>query len=218
MEKLVLNIEQITVIAENKTLFKDFSLSLKSGEIKGLYAPTGSGKSTLLNIAAGFSFEKEINFQGNINRIENCNTGYVFQNPVLLENQTVEKNILVSMNAAKKQDKNISLLCSKILEKMDLADKAKTPVKKLSGGEKQRVCIARSIAEKKDLLLLDEPFSNQDAAHTQKIMEIIKNYVVENHTAVLFVSHNLEQIKQLCSSYITVEQFVNVKTEFVKNE
>lgn len=204
MEKVILEINNLTAKLPERFLFKALNLKVREKQILGIFAPTGTGKSTLLKIIADFFQESDIQIEGNIERSTDMKIGMVFQSPVLLENQTSKKNILLSLNKEKKQGKNINIITNEILEKTDLKDKENIVAKKLSGGEKQRLCIARCLAGNNNLLLLDEPFSSQDENHIIQLIKLIKQKVNETNSAAIFVSHDINQIKTLCTDYITL--------------
>ena len=133
-----------------KTLFQDFSLDIQEGEILCILGPSGSGKTTLLNMLCGLC-----DFLGCTENIPD-KSSYIFQEPRLLPNLTVEENLRYI--GGKKEE------IDEILDKIHLQEKKDSRPKQLSGGEKQRVSIARAFLYDAPLLLMDEPFSSLDTA------------------------------------------------------
>lgn len=152
------------------------------GEITGFFGPTGSGKTTRLNqIAAEFS--------------EKYRISYVFQDSRLLPELSAKKNIFLPLENAldKKMAEEIAEHWIKIF---DLELQKNQKAKSLSGGEAQRVNLARAFAWNGDVFLFDEPFSSQDENHKKIIMENIKELSQQKKTIVL-VSHNRQDLVDL---------------------
>lgn len=222
MEKLknmdILRIEDLSIVLkqDNKNLFKNFNLSVSEGEIIGIFAQTGSGKSTLLNVISGINLsdnfivqgkiEVNQNNQNNQNNDNNEKTGisYVFQDNRLLKNLSVIENINLVLKKSEKESKN---KIETLLEKLWLEEKINEKVKNLSGGEKQRVSIARAFAYPSKLLLMDEPFSSQDEGKKSQLIEITKNIIEKEKRCAIIVSHNKKELEQICTSIIEQNMF-----------
>lgn len=152
------------------------------GEITGFFGPTGSGKTTRLNqIAAEFS--------------EKYRISYVFQDSRLLPELSAKKNIFLPLENAldKKMAEEIAEHWIKIF---DLELQKNQKAKALSGGEAQRLNLARAFAWNGDVFLFDEPFSSQDENHKKIIMENIRELSLQKKTIVL-VSHNRQDLVDL---------------------
>lgn len=185
---------------ENNIALKGVSIEIKAGEFLSVVGESGSGKSTFLNIL-GLIDEKDsgtIIVNGkNIDELNNKQAaifrnkeiGYVFQNFYLEPEYTVYKNVeipLLIAGCAKSKRKEI---VTKILEKVEMGHKINQIAKNLSGGEKQRVCIARALVNNPQIILADEPCGNLDSKNTQIILQILKQLKKEGKTVVM-VTHS----------------------------
>lgn len=164
------------------TVYENFSLSLEEGKIACILGASGCGKTTLLNMLAGL-----VPFSGTIEPMQPCS--YIFQQPRLVPNLTVEGNLrLVCRDAARIRD---------MLGRVGLADKAKAYPVELSGGQAQRVSIARAFLHPSSLLLMDEPFSSLDTALKIRLMRLFAEIWREERRTVLFVTHDVEEAYML---------------------
>ncbi|MDD7611001.1 MAG: ATP-binding cassette domain-containing protein [Spirochaetales bacterium] len=192
MQKII-EINNLNITYGNKKLFENYSLQINQGETLGIYAPTGKGKTTLLNYIAQ-------------NYYKIIKISYAYQDNRLLLNKTVLQNINFIIPKDKQKNKIIKDTNNKIellLQDLELQNKKNTPCKFLSGGEQQRVNLARAFAFEPDLLLLDEPFSAQDIEHKKQICSIIKNQIIEKNKTMILVSHSQDELKNLCKKIIT---------------
>jgi len=164
----------------------EYNFNLLQNELLGICGITGSGKTTLLNKIYEHLHSK-------------MDISYCFQESRLLENLSVEKNLsLVSSNV------------EQWIDLLDLNDVRNKKCGKISGGEAQRVNLARAFAWNGQLFLLDEPFSSQDQNHTETIEQLIKKVNLTGRTIVL-VSHNKEILQRLCHRVIELPFEVNLK-------
>lgn len=192
MQKII-EINNLNITFGNKKLFENYSLQINQGETLGIYAPTGKGKTTLLNHIAQ-------------NYYKIIKISYAYQDNRLLLNKTVLQNINFIIPKDKQKNKIIKDTNNKIellLQDLELQNKKNTPCKFLSGGEQQRVNLARAFAFEPELLLLDEPFSAQDIEHKKQICSIIKNQIIEKNKTMILVSHSQDELKNLCKKIIT---------------
>ncbi len=192
MQKII-EINNLNITYGNKKLFENYSLQINQGETLGIYAPTGKGKTTLLNYIAQ-------------NYYKIIKISYAYQDNRLLLNKTVLQNINFIIPKDKQKNKIIKDTNNKIellLQDLELQNKKNTPCKFLSGGEQQRVNLARAFAFEPELLLLDEPFSAQDIEHKKQICSIIKNQIIEKNKTMILVSHSQDELKNLCKKIIT---------------
>ncbi|WP_035379123.1 ABC transporter ATP-binding protein [Fervidicella metallireducens] len=184
-------------IAENYFwALKNINLDINKGEIATFLGPSGSGKSTLLNIIGGIEKADEGTLYVGDSKITDFNdkeltkyrrdnVGFVFQFYNLIPNLTVEENVEVATNISKNP-----LDVKKVLEAVDMLDKKNKFPSELSGGEQQRVSIARAIAKNPELLLCDEPTGALDFTTSKEILKLIERINKEFNTTVLIVTHN----------------------------
>lgn len=193
-----------TYTSNNKTthVLKNINLEISSGEFIAVMGPSGCGKSTLLHAIAGFiEIDSGKVMLNNIPIHEQSETkrallrrqhiGFVFQFFNLVDNLTVIENISLPLILQGEpwplaQDK-----CCALLKKLKMDDKAKMLPNLLSGGEQQRVAIARSLINSPTILLADEPTGNLDSKTSREVLELLKAYNLQGQTTVM-VTHNPE--------------------------
>ena len=176
------------------------SYKFKKGKIYSLMGPSGSGKSTLLNLislidrpsSGSIYLEKEqINFdESNKNDILRANKiGIIYQQDNLLPDFTALENIYLASLAAE-NDKNISIIKAKtILRKVGLTNRADHYPSQLSGGEKQRISIARAVVNNPQVILADEPTGSLDLQTAKEIFGLLKNQI-NKERLIIFATHN----------------------------
>ncbi|RAV13802.1 ABC transporter ATP-binding protein [Paenibacillus contaminans] len=198
----------------NLDVLKSIDLSISSGEFLSIMGPSGSGKSTLLNIL-GLLDEPtsgQYLFEGtdvrklsgrSLAQFRNSKIGFVFQSFMLIPRLSVRENIEVPMLYTRCGLKERKRRAEKALEQVGLIHKAKEPVINLSGGQKQKVAIARSIINEPDLLLADEPSGNLDAASKEDILRIFESLNQMGKTIVM-VTHDPE-VAQIGKRILTLK-------------
>lgn len=170
----------------DKSIFDKFSLELPDGKVSVILGESGVGKSTLLSVAASLT-----DYEGKTEGFEK--TSFVFQQPRLIEQLSVYENIefaLSSVDMGKEERKRV---IESALEKARILPLADRICSSLSGGEKQRVSLARAIAFPSDVLLTDEPFNSLDIRLKSEIISDLKNVVSEQKRTVLFVTHSVDE-------------------------
>ncbi len=170
----------------NKSIFDKFSLDLPDGKVSVILGESGVGKSTLLSVAASLT-----DYEGKTEGFEK--TSFVFQQPRLIEQLSVYENIefaLSSVDIGKQEKKRV---IESALEKARILHLAGRICSSLSGGEKQRVSLARALAFPSDVLLTDEPFNSLDIRLKSEIISDLKNVVSEQKRTVLFVTHSVDE-------------------------
>ncbi len=185
----MINISNLTFSYDDKNIFSDFSLEIKSGEKIWLSGPSGCGKTTLIKLILGLLKPQkgEINTSG-------TTTSVVFQENRLLPFYTVMQNIeLVGGNAKK---------AKKILESLDIADTENLYPASLSGGMKRRAAIARALAIEFDTLVLDEPFNGIDEKNLQSATECIKKFTADK--TIILITHNPEEARLLNAKKVEI--------------
>ena len=180
----------------------DVSLSVNRGEIVFLIGKSGAGKSTLLRLLS--RMEKQTKGVVEVNSYElskisrsklqklRRNVGFAFQDFKLLPDKTVAQNIAIAMEVSYTRSSIIRMRTKKLLNRLGLADKYDTPVCELSGGEQQRVSIARAVSNNPELILADEPTGNLDSETSQLVMNLLKQY--NDRGATLIIATHDESI------------------------
>jgi len=183
-------------------------LSFDKGRITSVIGPSGSGKSTLLYILNGLDTASEgfIEFDGRIiDKKPDINDrrlmSMVLQKPVVF-NTTVFENIAYSLKLRKAAKKEIAERVSSIAELIGLQDKLSQRASTLSGGEAQRLALARAIIFRPKVLLLDEPTANLDPANVAMIEKLIMHAKTEYGTSIIIVTHNMFQAKRISDSVV----------------
>jgi len=181
---------------------------ISSGSMCGIIGSNGSGKSTLMNIIGGLLDA----IGGEVSYYESGNTELplrrmtmVFQKPYMLS-VTVEKNIAYPLKLRGWKDKDIALRTAELMEELGLTDLRRQKGWNLSGGETQKVALARALSFRPELLLLDEPTASVDPSTTADIEKILKKINEEEKTTVLIISHNLAQVKRLCKEVLFLDK------------
>ena len=174
--EFILQIKDLSVSQEEKKLFSDFSLELKSNQIIGIKGPSGKGKTTLLNcIADVLPKDNTFVITGSIQKKSNIKISYVFQEHRLIPFISVLKNVMLPLEKIMPKDEAEQIAIN-YLKEFELLYKKDNFPNELSGGEKQRVSLARAFAYPSDLLLMDEPFQSQDLEKKQKLIMMTKKY------------------------------------------
>ncbi|GIN37328.1 MULTISPECIES: ABC transporter ATP-binding protein [Heyndrickxia] len=188
-------------------ILKGIDLTLKEGEITALVGPSGSGKSTLLTIAAGLQpatdgkvmlgMKNMISMNSEqIRKIRANKFGFVFQFAHLVPFLTVEEQLLlmldVSESKLKKHEQKIEI--NKMLKMVEMDHRRDAYPSSLSGGEKQRVAIARGIIHKPKILFADEPTASLDSKRSKDVMSLIRHLARTLNIATLLVTHDEEML------------------------
>lgn len=194
----MIELKQIHKQFHDKKILEDFHLKIETGDFIAIVGESGSGKTTLLNIVG--LLEKadagEIVIDGQINPNakqtlllqRNC-FGYLFQNYALIENETVETNLKIALKYQKQVNKKEQI--QQALKEVSLPGYEKKKIFELSGGEQQRIALARVILKKSDYIFADEPTGNLDKKNRDQVFDILKKMNDEGKT-ILFVTHDLE--------------------------
>jgi len=189
---------------DENVLFNQLNFKISKGEFVCFSGVSGSGKTTLLNIIGLLeSFDEgKLLFDGKTistykEKLEfyRYQVGFIFQNFVLIENKTVRENLEI---VNKKYRTSYSI--ENVLEKVNLLDKIESKVYTLSGGEQQRIALARLFYKKSSIVLADEPTGSLDYRNAMKVMDILKELNNEGRTVIL-VTHD-EETKQMANRII----------------
>ncbi|MCK4936367.1 MAG: ABC transporter ATP-binding protein [Elusimicrobiales bacterium] len=181
-------------------ILKNVNLDIKDGEIFALLGPNGAGKTTLLNTISGLSpYYGNIFFNGSsINDLpaEKRGAGYLFQEICLFPHMTVLENTAYPLKT--KMDKTIANeKATEILKSMNLLKFANLYPGRLSGGEKQKIAIARALSAKPRILLLDEPFKSIDINTAAHLREELKNLLKKLKVTAIYVTHSFSHAEEM---------------------
>jgi ABC-type sugar transport system ATPase subunit len=214
-------------------ILRGMDLKIHAGELFVCLGPTGAGKTTLLNVVSGLiPYEGEVFFNGksmNHTSPRDRKIGYVFQTLSLFPHLNVRANIAYGLRAQKWTAARMEKRIDEILEMMDLYPLANRYPGNLSGGEKQKVALARAIAPFPQVLLLDEPFQNIDLRSTKMIRLECKRLQRELGITTLFVTHQLSEAEEMADRLAVLnrgkleqigtpkEVLSNPKNEFVSH-
>ena len=160
-----------------KKIFENLALEFADGEVVCVLGASGVGKTTLLRILAGLT-----NYEGEVDGLP-ARVGYAFQEPRLLPHLTVEQNLVYA--GARNFER--------VLETTELSAHRRKYPRELSGGEKQRLALARAFAADAPLLLLDEPFSSLDTALKIRLWGVFARLWEEKKPTAVVVTHDLEE-------------------------
>lgn len=181
-----------------------------------LFGPSGAGKSTLLDCIAGLatpdegriSLGDEVFFDSGAKRIslppQNRRVAYVFQSLALFPHLSVEKNIAYGLADIPADDRHTRI--DQILSAFHIEPLRQRKPAQLSGGEQQRLALARSLVTQPHLLLLDEPLSGLDAGLRRKILDDLRNWNAANNIPILYVTHNRDEVDAIGERVVTLAQ------------
>lgn len=203
MKKPILKIENVSYryadAKDDVYALKDVNYEFELGKIYAIQGRSGSGKTTLLSLITGL--EKcsigKITYDGkdingmNLDRYRNSEIGIVFQSYNLIPYMTAVENIILSMDTSGKNIKNKRKLAIDLMKSVGLGEElADRKVLRLSGGEQQRVAIARSLSYNPKMIIADEPTGNLDKVTEADIMNIFKQLAHENNKCIIIVTHS----------------------------
>lgn len=183
------------------TVLRNINFSIESGSTLAIVGPSGSGKTTLLGLCAGLDRSSsglvELNnirldslSEDQRAQVRNMHVGFIFQNFQLLATLTALENVMVPLEL--RREKNIKMKALDLLDKVGLADRGHHYPSQLSGGEQQRVSLARAFSNSPKILFADEPTGNLDAETSEKVVKLIFDLNRESNTTLVLVTHDLE--------------------------
>ncbi|WP_301421080.1 methionine ABC transporter ATP-binding protein [Mammaliicoccus lentus] len=205
-------LEHVSKKYKGKFAVENLSFSVASGSITGIVGKSGSGKTTLLKLLNFIEKptegkiifdEQEINkLSKKVIRKYKERIGMVFQHYNLLNNLNVYQNIALPLKIINAENED---RVKELIQFVGLEDKMNDYPSKLSGGEKQRVALARSLVRNPDILLCDEATSSLDENNTEEIIKMLKKINKEYSITIIFVTHELSVVKQLCEEVFVME-------------
>lgn len=190
--------ENLNKSYDGKTVLDIKQGVIKKGSRTAIIGPNGAGKSTFVKIIAGIEKADggEIMY-GDKLEFPQEDVTLVFQKPYLIST-TVEKNIAYPMKLRGYDEETIEKRIDELCEELNLTQFRKTKAWKLSGGETQKVALARALAFKPKLLILDEPTANIDPVTTAEIEQMLLRIGEKQETTIVLITHNLAQAKRTC--------------------
>lgn len=183
------------------TVLHDISFNIEEKQTFAIVGPSGSGKTTLLGLCAGLDHPDSGSIELCNTRLEdlsederailrNKKVGFVFQDFQLIPTLTALENVAVPLEL--RADKNAIKEASRLLEKVGLGDRLDHYPSQLSGGEQQRVAVARAFSNKPAILFADEPTGNLDEETGKKVIDLLMELNRESGTTLVIVTHDLE--------------------------
>ena len=201
----ILNIQNLSKTYQSAgrelTVLNNINFSVEAGSTMAIVGPSGSGKTTLLGLAAGLDRSTTGSVELNNIKLDQLNedqraairnqhVGFIFQSFQLLPTLTALENIMVPLEL--RREKNIKPRAVDLLNKVGLGNRGHHYPAQLSGGEQQRVSMARAFINKPQILFTDEPTGNLDAETSRGIIELIFNLNKEAGTTLIMVTHDLD--------------------------
>lgn len=207
-----LTINNLSYYLGRNEILKNINFNLHNGEILSIIGPSGSGKTTILRLLAGLLKPSEgeiilanrtISCKNNILPTGDRNIGLMFQEDVLFPHLTVYNNIAFGLHRLK--EKNKSDLINKYIKKFELTHRKNFYPENLSGGEKQRVSLARILITNPKILLMDEPFSSLDNKLRWNICNYTMSVLKEKKISVIFVTHDVKEALRVSDRVMVVK-------------
>lgn len=219
-KKIILSIQNASYrysdAAADDYAIKNISFDFEEGKIYAIRGRSGTGKTTLLSLITGLErcSEGSIIFDGkdlssiNLDKYRNSEIGIVFQSYNLLPFMTASENIILSMDASGIKETNKKTKALELMKSVGLKEEqSNRKVLRLSGGEQQRVAIARSLSYNPKMIVADEPTGNLDKQTENEILEIFKRLAHEEGKCVIIVSHS----ENVCKNVDVVYDLKKVK-------
>ena len=207
-----LTIKDLQVSYSGKIILQHFNLTLEKGEIIALIGENGSGKTTLLRALAGLE-KTEAGFIYLNGRYLNSpdqlsvptyrrKVGLVFQDFALFPHLNVHQNITIGLWKLPKKEREIAY--QDIIDLMYIADLSEKYPTTLSGGQQQKVALARTLITQPDLLLLDEPFSNLDLSYKTQLYIDLQSILKEKKITTILVTHDMEDARNVTDRVVII--------------
>ena len=204
---------------------QDVSMGAQAGEMTALVGPSGSGKTTILNLVGALDQPsagrvvvagQDLKALGRdaLAHFRNRTVGFVFQNFNLIPVLTTLENVLLPSQIGRSDEPEVVLMerACHLLDRVGLAAQMNQPVNRLSGGQMQRVSVARALMNQPKVILADEPTANLDHATSEKVLELLKALCVEEDAAVLVATHD-PAVLPYCSRIIRLRDGLIVESE-----
>ncbi|MEI8392684.1 MAG: ABC transporter ATP-binding protein [Actinomycetes bacterium] len=200
-----LSIRHLSFSYNKRELLNDFSLEVASGQTMAIVGPSGSGKSTLLRLTAGLlvASHGEILINGiNVSATPTHlrSVGLVFQDNQLFTHLNVFNNVAFGLKMAHQSRSAIAARCDELLNLVGLTEFSQQSVSTLSGGQAKRVALARALAPKPQVLLLDEPLTGLDDELHDRLATDLRQILQTSKTTALLVTHDLAEARTIADT------------------
>ena len=225
----MLEIKKISKSIKDKSILNEIDIKVNSGDIYGLLGPNGAGKTTTFYIIAGLiSCESgEINFLNQdisklpMHKRSKLGIKYLPQEPSIFQNLSVYENLLGLAEMSFDNRKDIKNFINKSIDEFNLSEICNLKGRQLSGGQRRKVEIARTLAAEPKIILLDEPFAGIDPIAIEDIKNVLKK-LSNNNIGILITDHNVRETLEICdqAAIINNGQIIaqGVKEELINNE
>jgi len=225
----MLEVKQISKSIKDKKILTQINLKVDEGEIYGLLGPNGAGKTTTFYIIAGlvksekgkiYLLDKDIS---NLPMHKRSKLGikYLPQEPSVFQGLTVYENLIGLAELSFKNKKDIKEFIEISIEEFGLSEILNLKGRQLSGGQRRKVEIARTLAAKPKLILMDEPFAGIDPIAIEDIKNVLKKLAIKN-IGVLITDHNVRETLEICNQAAIINNGKIIangnKDELIKNE
>lgn len=219
----MIRFQNVTKIYPPSTVaLEDVSFEVKEGEFVSIVGKSGAGKTTLIRLVLGLekpTYGNVFFANKNVNRVGTSELqairrriGCIYQDYRLLPTKTVYENVAYVLQVEGKENKEIFNEVPKVLEAMGLKEKMNNFPHELSGGEQQRLVIARALINQPDLILADEPTGNLDPYNTYEVISLLEK-INQNGKTVVLLTHDREIINKLGKRVITIESGRMIRDE-----
>tara|TARA_B000000532_G_scaffold223473_2_gene199698 strand:- start:379 stop:1092 length:714 start_codon:yes stop_codon:yes gene_type:complete len=225
----VLEIKKISKSIKDKTILNEIDIRVDSGDICGLLGPNGAGKTTTFYIIAGLiSCESgEINFLNQdisklpMHKRSKLGIKYLPQEPSIFQNLSVYENLLGLAEMSFDHQKDIKNFINKSIDEFDLSEICDLKGRQLSGGQRRKVEIARTLAAEPKIILLDEPFAGIDPIAIGDIKNVLKK-LSDKNIGILITDHNVRETLEICNHAAIINNgeiiAQGIKEELINNE
>tara|TARA_B100000579_G_scaffold420973_1_gene421257 strand:- start:1604 stop:2317 length:714 start_codon:yes stop_codon:yes gene_type:complete len=225
----LLEIKRISKSIKDKSILKEINFKVNFGDIYGLLGPNGAGKTTTFYIIAGLvNFnEGEINFLNQdiselpMHRRSKLGIKYLPQEPSIFQNLSVYENLMGLAEITFNNQKDIKEFIERSIEEFNLSDICHLKGRQLSGGQRRKVEIARTLAAKPKIILLDEPFAGIDPIAIDDIKNVL-NKLANSDIGILITDHNVRETLEICNQAAIINNgeiiAQGIKQELISND
>ena len=225
----MLEIKKISKSIKDKAILNEIDIRVGSGDIYGLLGPNGAGKTTTFYIIAGLiSCESgEINFLNQdisklpMHKRSKLGIKYLPQEPSIFQNLSVYENLLGLAEMSFNNQKDIKNFINKSIDEFDLSEICDLKGRQLSGGQRRKVEIARTLAAEPKIILLDEPFAGIDPIAIGDIKNVLKK-LSDKNIGILITDHNVRETLEICNQAAIINNgeiiAQGIKEELINNE